>query len=119
MKSIGKFAAVAASLAAVCLGVGSAHATPTDNSGSTTNSSPAKIAQVSTSDTTWSKVWLQAPFCGPQVIEFWISKSHPAHSQMYQTVLAAFLAAKPVNLRWENGTAGQCWVKAVTVLKDP
>lgn len=116
MKNLGKFAAV---LSALSLAAGPAFATATDNTGTVTNSSPATIQQISTSDTTWTKVWLQAPFCGPQVIEFYISKSHPVHSQMYQTVLAAFLAAKPVTLRWEQGTGGQCWVKSVTVLKDP
>ncbi len=117
MKNIREFAAV---LAAVSLAAGPAFATSTDNAGTVTNSSPATdLARSSTADTTWTKIWLQSPFCGPQIIEFYISKSHPVHSQMYQTVLAAFLAAKPITLRWEQGTGGQCWVKAVTVQKDP
>jgi hypothetical protein len=107
---------VALLVSMVWAGGGSAHATATDNAGTATSYTPAVIDSVSTTDTTWSKFRLLNSYCSPQSFEYQISKAHPVHAQIYQTVLAAYLANKPVMVRYESGANGVCWVKAVTVV---
>jgi hypothetical protein len=111
MNKVGK--ALACSIALLA-GTPQAHATPTDDAGTTTTATPKAPDLIDTFGITSSRFRLTGTTCGNSAY-FQVSKTHPAHAQLYQVLMAAHLGGKRVTVRYEL-ISGVCWAKAVNIV---
>jgi len=99
---------------AILAGTTHAHATPTDDAGTTTTATAKAPDLIDTFSITASRFRLSGTTCGNSAY-FQVSKAHPAHAQLYQVLMAAHLGGKRVTVRYEL-ISGVCWAKAVNIV---
>jgi hypothetical protein len=100
------------------LGLSTAHATPTDNTGAL-QAGPLKVKAVITGNTGSSSVtFTQANgtdlSCGSSTV-FSVSRSHASHDLIYRTALAGFLSGRAVGFLTNENISGTCWLKGISL----